>query len=233
MKKIFLVILLSALSTSLLVAEPLTRQISVTGFCTKEITPDRGRIVVTVQYRKATVKDAVNQTLLVYEKLRGEIKKIGLPDAELQTSEYQVQEVQEWEKDKNVFKGYNARMGLLVSSSDIDRLGEVIAIAGKLEVKEVGQLDLYVSPTLFQKEQNSCLSTAASNARDKAQKIAEGLGAVLGAVISASENSEMPVAPRPQPMFLKAEASRDAAAPGIEPGKRTIQVAVNTTFEVK
>jgi uncharacterized protein YggE len=233
MKKILLGILLSLFSASLLSAEPLTRQISVTGFCSKEITPDRGRIALTVQYRKLTVKDVVAQTTLVYEKLRGEIKKLNLPDGELQTSEYQVQEVREWEKDKNVFKGYNARMGLLVSSSDIDRLGEVIAIAGKLEVKEVGQLDLYVSNHLLQKEQNSCLSAAASNARDKAQKMAEGLGAVLGAVLTATESSEMPTPPRPQPMFLKAEASRDMAVPTIEPGKKNIQVVVNATFEVK
>jgi uncharacterized protein YggE len=56
MKKIVLSILLSVLSVSLLSAEPLTRQISVTGFCSKEITPDRGRIALAVQYRNATVK---------------------------------------------------------------------------------------------------------------------------------------------------------------------------------
>ena len=215
------------------------RFISVTGTCQRNVIPDRGSIRLTAQAQDRDLKVAARDATRIYESMKDAIKKLSLEDMELTTSEYSVEEVREWEENRSVSKGFRARMGLEVTTSAVQRLGDVISIASREGVKDVGSLHHFVSHARLRAEQTACLEEAAKEAKARAEKLASALGADLGPVISISEGAgdAHPPMPRPMPMMMEratapGEADKEAA-PGVEPGKREVRVQAQVVFSVK
>lgn len=211
----------------------LVRAVSVNGQCLKMVPADRGAIVVTADIQDKDLQQAIKKSTQSYEAVRGAVQKLGLKDAQLTTSEYNVQEVRDWEKDRSVFKGYRARMGLQVATSEISRLGEVIAIAAKLGVRDVGALRTYLSEEKTKRERESCLEMAITNAQSKAARMAKAASAKLGRVLTMTE--EGAEAPNPPIMHMKSanvemEASADMAPPSVDASSERISVNVNVTY---
>lgn len=212
------------------------RQVAVSGECSRRTPPDRGSIQVTAEFRDADLKVATRKAMDTHERVKAQIKRLQLADPEITTSEYSANEIREWTKDRMVHKGYIARMGLEVSTSDIQRLGEVIAIASREEMKDVGALRMYLSQDKLRSERIACLKDAAQNAKEKAEKLAAALSATVGSVLSIAETSADGLTPAPMPRFYKsadAETAQSLGAPSVEAGKQEINVAIKAVFELK
>jgi hypothetical protein len=215
------------------------RFIAVTGACQRQVVPDRGSIRLTAQAQDRDLKTATRDATRIYESLKEAVKKLSLDDSDLATSEYSVEEVKEWEENRAVSKGFRARMGLEVSTSAVQRLGEVISIASREGVKDVGALVSYVSHAKLRSEETACLEEAAKDARVRAEKLATALGADLGPVISISEGAGEDQSPMPRhmPLMMTRAAAPDAsekmAPPSVEPGKREVRVQARVVFSVK
>jgi len=168
--------------------------------------------------------------------VKANVRRLNLENLELKTVEYSVQEVREWEKDRSVLKGFRVRMGLYVSTSTIDRAGEIISAAAREEIKDMGQLQTYLSDELALKEHMECLKSAAENARAKAERLAAALNAKVGDAINVNESVNEPP-PRPIPMsrgeMAMAAEGRNVAPPKVEPGRRELSLTVNVTFALK
>ncbi len=212
------------------------RQVSVEGSCTREVTTDRGSIVLTAEITNDDLKAAAKLATEAYQRTRESIQRLNLEHVELRTVEYSVQAVQEWEKGKAIHKGYRARMGLLVATSQVQRLGEVIAIAAREGLKDVGQLTTFLSDAKREQERLDCLKSAAENARSRAERLAKSLGATLGEVLSIHEGAVHEPAPGPWMTMGAESAARSKqlmAPPPVEPGQQKISVVVRVTFALK
>lgn len=214
------------------------RRITVSGQCKRQVPPDRGAVVLVAENRDKDLKTAAKKTTDAYNRLLESVKRLKLEEVQIETSEYVLNEIREWEKDRSVFKGYRARMGLDISTSQIQRLGEVVLLGAQQEVQETGQLRTFLSGELIQKETQVCLRDAVEVARQKAQKMAESAGVRLGGVVAIHESSGSTFdSPMPRPMLegmtLKARAASDLEAPSIEGGKKTIQANVTVVFEIQ
>ena len=180
---------------------------------------------------------AAKKATEIQEKVKEAIQKLRLENFNLTTSEYTLIEVKEWQKDKTVFKGFKARMGFRVSTSSIQRLGEVIAIAAKNGVRDVGALNTFLSQEKLLKEQSGCLEEAGANATLRAAKLAASLDARLGEILQISEfqptSQDNPVALH---MMRKSNENMDAggiAAPSVEGGSQALSVTIYATFALK
>ncbi len=212
------------------------RQVNVSGNCVRKTTPDRGSITLTSEFQNMDLKAASQQATEAYEKVRKAVQKLGLENLELKTVEYSLNQAFEWQKDRQVFKGYRARMGISVSTSQTQRLGEVISIAAREGIRDVGGLRSFLSEEKLKTETAACLRDAALDARSKAEKLASALSAKVGEVISISENTQLQGAP-PPPMPMMAKAMRsseamDSSAP-VEAGEQVITVNVHASFGLK
>lgn len=212
-------------------AQARDRDVTVSGECTRQVTPDRGMITVTADIRDSDLKSAAKKATEAYERVREGVKRLGLENLEMRTSEYNLAEVREWEKDRQVSKGFQARMGLRVSTSQAQRLGEVIALAAREGLREVGQLQPYLSEEKQQKERLECLKAAAENARAKAERLAGTLGAKVGEALQVQEISSGDM-PRPQPMRMEvmAKSARAMEPPSVEVGQQDLSVSVQVKF---
>lgn len=215
--------------------ERLVRSVAVSGQCLRSVVPDRGSIVVTIDNQDKNVQAATKKTTEAYDALKKAVQKLALKDVELQTSEYNVQEVREWEKDKSVFKGFRARMGMEVTTSEIARLGDVISIASNQKITNVGALRSFLSEEKNRQEREACLEEAIAHAQTKAAKMARAAGAKLGRVLQLKEeNASMtPVPPPYQPLFRAKssmmESSQDAA-PTIDSSTQKLSLSVDALY---
>ena len=165
------------------------RGILATGTCIKKITQDRAAVTFTTTVLAPTPTESSQAATKDSEALRAAVTALKLQDATYETSGFSVFEERDYQNKKTVSKGFRTRIGLSVETSDIGRLGEAIAAASKLGVKEIDNLSTFVSPQKMKTEYESCLEIAASNARDKADKLAKGTGVHLGKVLSIEEGA--------------------------------------------
>lgn len=214
-------------------AQAADRTVSVSGQCLRTALPDRGSIVITPDFQDKDIKLATRKATESYEKIKKEVQALKLKDLELQTNEYSVNEQIDYVKGKSVSRGYRARMGLLITTSETSRLGEVIAIAANNSVKDVGALSTFLSDEKSREEREACLEEAIQHASAKASRMAKAAGARLGKIVTLVE--EQGYAPQPvRPMMMeKAYAGMaDAAAPApvIDSSSQKIQLSVSAVY---
>ena len=213
------------------------RSVSVSGHCVRTVTPDRGALQLTIDILDKDLRAATKQAAQSYERLKQAIEKLGLADLNLTTSEYSVREDRQWENQKQVSKGFRARMGIKVVTSAIDKLGEVIALGAREGVQDVGALQTFLSEEKQLKEQMECLKQAAENARAKAEKLATSLGAKVGEVLRVSELGAGGIEPMPRHEMMMAmdggAMAKSMPAPSIAAGSQTLELDVSVSFGLR
>ena len=237
-KNLFILAILTVVLCGQSQAASIERQVSVSGVCNRMVTPDRASIILTVEFQDMDLKTATHKVSESYERVQSQIKNLRLENANLRTVEYSVNEIREWEKDHQVMKGFRARMGLWISTSEIQRLGDVINIASQEKVKNVGALQTFLSDDKQLEEHLACLKDAAENAKVKAEKLAHALGAHLGEVLTVTEGEvSAPRGPRPE-MMMQMENSgggrlAKSMAPAIEAGQQNVALTLSVSFGLK
>lgn len=219
-------------------AEPgFGRTISVSGTCLRSAIPDRGSIVITPEFTDPDIKSAAKKATGQYEAIKAEIQKLNLKNLELSTNEYSVLELREWEKNKQVSKGFRARMGLQVTTSETSRLGEVIAIAAARNVKDVGALQTFLSDEKSRGEREACLEEAIQHAQTKAGRMAKAAGARLGRVLQLNEEGASSPPPMPMVPMMAMKASggmeREMQAPSVDSAAQKIQLSVSALYQLE
>lgn len=213
----------------------LDRLVTVSGECSMNVTPDRGSLTATIDNLNKEVKPATQKTAEAYNLLKKEIEALNLKNLELKTTEYQVFEQKDWEKDKHVSKGFRARMGLNISTDEIARLGDIMAVAAKLGVTEVSSLNTYTSETKQKSLEAQCLKEAALDARKKADTLANALGAKVKEVVTISSADINVPQPRPfegRAMMKTMALDSGGTVPSVEGGKEKYSLKIQATFRI-
>ncbi len=210
------------------------RLVTVQGLCHRQVVPDRGAIVLTAETTDMDLNSATRHTATTYDRMREAIKRLNLENLDIQTVEYSVAENREWEKNKSVFKGYRARMGLKVATSSIAKLGEVISVASREQVKDVGNLTTFLSNEKQMKERLGCLQEASENARARAEKLATAMGAKLGEVQEIQEQVDSGNG-RPVPLMAMERSNKMMAdsAPAVEAGTQDLSITIQASFNLR
>ena len=210
--------------------------ISVTGECLIKVAQDRGSVTVASSVLAQTPKEASEQAVRAHEVVRAEVKALNLNDYIAETAGYSVNEECTWPDGRKVCAGYRARLATRFETSEIGRVGDIIAVAAQHSSEEVSDLTTLVSPALMQREREGCLEVATRNARARAEKIAAGAGVKLGPVISIIEGGveTPPIAPVTRGFPVQAMAMSEAApAPTVEARPVVLTVAVAAVFRIE
>lgn len=209
------------------------RLISVTGHCDIEDSFDRYR--VTVMLENQNMEQARATSLL--EKRNNEalkkIKALKLSDLNLVTKEYGLTPVREWEKNKQVFKGYKARARVAIEFSDEKNLGKLLSTLSALKPDEITGPENFFSKEKEKELNNKCLVMALKDAKDKAQLMTKTLGTSIGKVHRIQEQAQ--TQHQPIPIYRAKSMAMSAnmeSAPQIEIGKSHFIKNVYVEFEL-
>lgn len=231
MKTLFLAAFLAI--TSVAMAEEPRMVLSGTGTVTAE--PDEGYITIGVTIVKPTSSEALKANAESMNLLQGRLNQFGVAAKNIKTIEFSVGEhytsVETGGKDNNgnpLFKtvkdGYVVSNVIRVTVCELPKFGDILDAMVQDGATQVQNISFGSSKA--DEHLDAARASAVRDALKKARTLSEGLGVVLGQVVSVSEGGGV----QPRMMYKAAMAE---AAPGGSPisgGTLTFSVSVNVQW---
>jgi uncharacterized protein YggE len=193
--------------------------ITVTGSGTVDATPDQASFNFGVTTNGTTAADALSRNASQARAIVAALKKAGVDASDIQTT--QVSLWPQTSRNGATITGYQASNSVQVTAG-LARSGALVdaAVAAGANNVDGPSLDTADKASLY----DNALQRAITDAKGKAQAIADGAGLTLGAVVKVQEGLDS----APMPPFAQA-ARADASVP-IEAGTQQIQASVTVTY---
>src|SRR3989344_570070 len=198
--------------------------------------PDVATVNVGVLTNEPTAKAAQDQNTKITNELIDFIKKQGLADDDIVTSNFSVYPKYEYNNGRNTINGYQANQTLTIKVHGVDKstetLGKILSGAVDNGSNQIQGVNFsFDDPDDLKQEARKI---AIEKAKQKASDLAQASGLRLGRVVTISENSIY--SPYPMPYVL--DATKDGmggggTAPAIEAGSQDIIAQMTIIFEVK
>jgi uncharacterized protein YggE len=210
--------------------EELKPSITVAGHGEVQVVPDQVTVTAGVTTEAKTAAEALQANTARMTELIKALKAHDIVEKHIQTSNFNVQPQQVFDRDGNRPRlvGYTVTNQVTVKVLEVSRLGSIldaVVQAGGNQIQNVGFSVADPQPHLDQARRK-----AIADARHRAEIYAEAAGVKLGGPLLISEQSAAP----PRPMY--AQAMRSMAAGGeavpIAAGEQTIESQINVTYEI-
>jgi len=206
-------------------AETVTPGITVTGSADAAGKPDVAYVTlgVTTEDKVAATaaRDNASQTAAVIEA----IVKSGVTKDNIQTSQYSVSPIVNYESNPPVTTGYRVSNQVRATVRDLDRVGGLIDAAMTAGANVVRGVTFDIENPNALRQQ--ALVAAMKSANADAVLIAQTLGVKLGRPTSASMVG--PVGPRPYDMPMM---KMDAVSTPIVPGNVTVSASITVVYSI-
>jgi uncharacterized protein YggE len=157
------------------------------------------------------------------------LKATGLPPDAIRTLGYHVQQEWDFVNGKRVSRGFTARNTVEIRVDSVDRVGELLEIAGGSGATSMGGIRFDVKDRA--KLERDAIRLAVADARAKAEAAAAGAGRVLDRIVRIEERGL--ATPGPVPVLREAAALQAAQPPPISEGLIEIRASVSLTATAK
>ncbi|HEY3104057.1 MAG TPA: SIMPL domain-containing protein [Pyrinomonadaceae bacterium] len=211
-----------------------TTKVTVAGEATTKVEPDAAVLVVSVVTQNAQAINAQQENARKSEAVTNAIKAAAGSNAEIKTSDYLLQPQYDY-RDNRLPKiiGYDARNSVIVTMSDLQKVGAVIDAASRAGANSVDNVSFILRQTSPARGQ--ALADATQQALNKANSIAQALGGHVLRVVEESESAT--VAGEPMRGEYQASLNYDMMArkvvTPITPGQLSIRSNVQLIVEIE
>ncbi|MCE9653317.1 MAG: SIMPL domain-containing protein [Nitrosarchaeum sp.] len=210
--------------------------ISVTGTATSSVAPDLANISFGVETQEKTAKDALASNSELMNTVIDAIKKVGITDSEISTSQFSIYPVYNYYQEKDTGKniqeliGYKVSNIINVKTEKLDSVASIIDGAVGAGVNRVDSVFFSLSPEVASKLKDDLLAQAVLNAKSKAEIALTPLNyKVIGVKeISLSEFS-IPY-PRPMSDMAYGAMEKSSAPTPIFTSDQDISTSANVVF---
>ena len=205
------------------------RSITVGGTGTITITPDMATVTFGVDVAGSSLVQTQSDATTKMTAVIGAIKDAGIKDDNIQTIQYSVNVVNEYD-DRGLPKGvsgYQVSNQVAVTTNDIEGLGNRIYDVVAAGANSVWGVNFLTSDSTNAQSQARALAIA--DAQAKAQELAKAAGVSLGGIISIAETSTTP-----GPVLKESAAPADSfgGSTPIQSGSLQIQITVVVTYAI-
>lgn len=209
---------------------PNVTTVQVTGSSQKEIAPDTAKISISINSIQPNIEQAKNENTTAANQVFAKLKELGVTDAQIKTSTYQIDSVYNYEKDRlPKLKGYQVTNTLEITTS-IEKVGILVNEVTNAGATEINSIHFEKSNQDEIKDE--ALSDAVADALKKAEVIASALHKRVATIKVVNESGVFY-----HPVMMESRAfknmSADAGAPAIAPGKVTVGANVQVTVELQ
>jgi hypothetical protein len=195
--------------------------ITVVGTGSVSVTPDRAAFTFGTVSQATTAAAALAASSANVTRVIDALRKSGVARSDIQTSEVSL--------SPRMDQNGNAVIGYAATNSVTTTLREIAAAGGVIDAAVGAGANQVYGPNLLASDEDaayrSALRAAVTEARGKAETLANTAGMTLGRITAIAES-----AGTPQPLYA-ATLIKESAAP-IEPGTQMIQATVSVTFAV-
>lgn len=204
-------------------------EIVATGKATR--IPDLAIVSTGVQTQALNASDAIEQNAARMERVRAALKRAGIADKDIQTSQISLNpEYRYAQNQPPKLTGYRATNSVSVKFRDLKRTGAILDALVKEGSNRIN------GPSLTIEEPEEALDEARMKAiaagRARADVYARALGMRVHRLVAISESGRR----MPSPIMvaaMRADTMEEAASTQIDPGTQDLSVSVNMTFELR
>lgn len=193
--------------------------------------PTLGQINVGLYTEGQEVPVVQNENSRKVNAMVAAMKDLGVSEADLQTSNYNISPKYEYKDGTQRVVGYTVSQNIEVKVRDLSKVGTVLSRIGQLGANQVNGVTFTIDdPSSLKQEARR---KALEDARSKANELAKALGVDIVRVVTFSESGATPVPPMP---FYRAEgmaASAAPTAPDIQAGSLDVLSHVSVTYEIR
>lgn len=195
--------------------------------------PDQATINVGVTKQAATVQDAQKQTNAVASKLIEDLKKLGIKDKNIKTTNYSVNPNYSGTEvmmmpTRGGQSGYEVTQNLEIKIDLVENANKIIDLATKDGANLVGGINFTFSDELQKGLEQKATLMAVSDAKAKAQTLSSAAGVRLGKIINVVSSTNNP---RPLMMGAAQKTEDNSISTDVTPGQSTITIGVTIYYE--
>lgn len=209
--------------------------------------PDEGLVNIGVTKSAATVEEAQKQVNTVSGKLISDLKKLGIKDKDIKTTNYNVSpnynnirpmgmmapgssgNIEASNTPDNI-NGYEVTQNIEVKVKPIELVNKIIDTATKDGANLVGGTNFTFSDDLQKNLEEKATKLAVEEAKSKAESLANISGIRLGKIVNIVSNNNSP-----RPLYMMgsgAKAEDQTTTPtNITPGQSTVTIGVTIYYE--
>jgi uncharacterized protein YggE len=195
-------------------------------------TPDIATVDMGMTTQNKDVQAALKDNNQKINDLIAKLKQIGIPAADIQTSQFDVNPNYDYSNGKQMITGYTASQSVTVKIRNLDLVSNVLDGAGAVGANQVSGLNFTIdNPETLQA---AAREKAIADAMSKATILEKQLGVTLTRVVNFSESTGG--TPMPYYSMDKSVAMGGAAptvAPTIQTGSQDIVSNITLTFEIQ
>ena len=208
----------------------LDRTITVSGAGESFAPPDTASVSTGVVTEASDAKTAVRLNSSSVKSLFAALTRIGIGEADMQTSAFNVTPVYGRPQAGALPKidGYRATNTVSVRVRDLSMLGRLLDSLIEAGANQMNSVHFYISDS--EKHLDAARQRAVTDARRKAEIYASAAGAQLGRVIAISEGTVS----APSPVLLRSvmRAATQESVP-VASGEQSVRVRITATYEIK
>ena len=193
--------------------------------------PDIAEVSVGIETQQASVGAAQSENTTKMNELITQLKGLNISAEDIKTTNYNIYPRYDYLEGRQVLRGYVVSQNVTVKIRDLQRVAEVLELAGSSGVNQLGGLQFTIDEPEDIRQQ--AREEALRQATEKAEALAKIANVKLGKLVSFSENGYVPSYPvYARGVALDAGFGGAEAAPTVEPGSQEVQVNVTVTYEV-
>lgn len=209
--------------------------VSITGEGKVSAQPNIASVQVGLVTDNADVAAAQKENTGKMNKMILAVKALGVADADVQTSQYQIFPKYDYTNGKTTISGYTVSQSVTIKIRDLSKISAVLNATGQSGANQVSGLQFTIDDPASLEAQ--ARDKALVQAGQKARVLAQALGVNLVRVVSYSEyapqGGPMPMFARGAEVGIGGGIDASAPAPSIQPGSNEIKVNVNVVYEIE
>lgn len=202
----------------------------VTGTGSAAGAPDKALINLGITETSTSVLDAQNKANQKTETIIDSLKKLGIPEKDIKTSNYSVNPDYNFSGGSQKITGYTVNQNFEVETP-INKANEAVDSATSAGANLVGGISFDLDDDKKLELENTARKEAVEMAKKSAEGLAKAAGIKLGKIINVRENSGGEV---PRPIMLEAKDSTGGFIENptdITPGESKIEINVTLTYQ--
>ncbi len=208
-------------------------KVSVNGFAELEVAPDQAVLRFSVVTENSDVKKAQSKNSEIANQVINALKSSGVDKKEIETVDYFVTKIQEWENNKYVDKGYRVKNTIKITTKDLGKIGSFIDTAVSNGVNDFDAISFELSKEAKEKVAEQLLTKASEDAKNKAELLTKALDVKLGKAVTISE-SNYDIAPRYYGGLEYKSMMADNLAPTpIQPENVETSARISVVFQIE
>ena len=152
--------------------------------------PDEAEVWAGISIVKDTAEEAQSEANKVVNAIIDGLRYKGISEDDIETERLNLREERTWTKDEGQkVIGWRATQTLKVKTTDLTKVGTIVDVAVNNGANQINNINFGLSEEKEQEYKKQALSEAAKNAKEKAEILAESLGAKLGKIKTVTESN--------------------------------------------